>query len=218
MQLAGIVLDFDGLVLDTEWVEYASIADVFAAHGTELDLAMWKSFIGTTDHPHWTEILGAQLGREVDRDTLIAERRQASLAELEALPVQPGVVALIESAESAGLPLAVASSSPRDWVHGHLGRLGLIDRFTAVHTGDEVARTKPSPELYSLAVTSLGVAPAAAVAIEDSVNGCVAAKAAGMAVVAVPSTLTADMEFPMADLLVGSVADLDLSRLDALVG
>ncbi len=218
MQLAGIVFDFDGLVLDTEWVTYVSIAEVFTEHGTELDIELWRSFIGTTDHPHWTEILGEQLGREVDHEALAAERQRRSLADLEALLVQPGVIELIDDAEAAGLPLAIASSSPREWVRGHLERHGLLDRFTAVHTGDEVELTKPAPELYTLAVTSLGIAPATAVAIEDSVNGCVAAKAAGLAVVAVPSTLTKGRDFGMADLVVDSVADLDLSVLDALVG
>ena len=217
MHLAAIVLDFDGLILDTEWAEYESIAQIFTEHGTELDLALWKTFIGTTDHPHWTEILTDQLGRPVEREALIAERRRRNQPSLDALALQPGVADLIDAAELAGLPLAVASSSPRAWVRGHLERLGLLDRFAAVHTGDEVARTKPAPELYTLAVTSLGVSAADAVAVEDSVNGCVAAKAAGMAVVAVPSTLTLDMDFSMADLVVGSVADLDLSILDGLV-
>jgi len=68
VHLAAIVLDFDGLILDTEWAEYESIAQIFTEHGTELDLALWKTFIGTTDHPHWTEILTDQLGRPVDGD------------------------------------------------------------------------------------------------------------------------------------------------------
>ena len=180
---------------------------------------MWKSFIGTTDHPHWTEILGAQLGREVDRDD--ADRRAPT--------GQPGRARGVAGAAGGGdadrvgraRPACRSPSRRRHLATGCTvtsGGSACIDRFAAVHTGDEVARTKPSPELYSLAVTSLGVAPAAAVAIEDSVNGCVAAKAAGMAVVAVPVDPHADMDFPMADLVVGSVADLDLSRLDALVG
>jgi len=78
--LRAVVFDFDGLVLDTEWCEYATAADVFAEHGTELSLDLWKTFIGTTDHPHWTDILGEQLGRPVDRDELTRRRRAAHQA------------------------------------------------------------------------------------------------------------------------------------------
>jgi HAD superfamily hydrolase (TIGR01509 family) len=136
---------------------------------------------------------------------------------LEALPIQPGVTELMDAAERAGLPMAVASSSPEPWVRGHLERIGLLDRFVAVRTGDDVARTKPSPEVYELAVAAMGVDVERVVANEDSVTGCHAARAAGLAVVAVPSTLTVGMDFAVADLVVPSAADLDLGILDALV-
>jgi putative hydrolase of the HAD superfamily len=102
----------------------------------------------------------------------------------------------------------VASSSPADWVVGHLSDRGLLDRFDAVCTGDEVLHTKPDPALYLLACHRLGVDPADAVAVEDSVNGVRAAKAAGMVAVAVPSSLTAEMDFGPADLVVPSCAEL----------
>jgi HAD superfamily hydrolase (TIGR01509 family) len=217
VHLAGIVFDFDGLILETEWAEYESIAAVFTDHGTVLDMELWQSFLGTTDHPHWTDILGEQLGRDVDRDGLVEARQARVRPVLEALPIQPGVTELIDAAERAGLPMAVASSSPAPWVCGHLERIGLLDRFVAVRTGDDVARTKPSPEVYELAVAAMGVDLERVVAIEDSVTGCRAARAAGLAVVAVPSTLTVGMDFTVADLVVESAADLDLGILDALV-
>jgi len=84
-------------------------------------------------------------------------------------------------------------------------------------TGDEVPLTKPDPAVYLLACERLGVDPTASVAIEDSVNGVTAAKAAGMAAVAVPGTLTLGMDFAAADLVVGSCAELTPARLAALV-
>ena len=51
---AAVVFDFDGLVVDTEWVEYVTIADMFRRSGAELSFELWQGFIGTTDHPHWT--------------------------------------------------------------------------------------------------------------------------------------------------------------------
>jgi HAD superfamily hydrolase (TIGR01509 family) len=214
---AAVVFDFDGLVLDTEWCEYATVAEVFAAHGEELPLELWLGFIGTTDHPHWADILEDRLGRPIDRAAWVPARRLANRACTAGLEVLPGVLELFDALAGAGVPLAVASSSPADWVVGHLRERGLLDRFVAVCSGDEVLRTKPDPALYVLACERLGVDPAGAVAVEDSVHGVRAARAAGMAAVAVPSSLTAGMDFSDADLVVDSCAALDPAVLGRVV-
>ena len=215
---AAVVFDFDGLVMDTEWCEYITAADVFRAHGEELSLELWKTFIGSTDHPHWADILEEQLGRPIDRGEWVAHRRLANRSCTADLELLPGVQSLVDDLACAGIPLAVASSSPADWVVGHLSDRGLLDRFDAVCTGDEVLLTKPDPAIYLLACHRLDVDPAGAVAVEDSVNGVRSAKAAGMAAVAVPSSLTAGMDFGHADLVVTSCLELSpvvLARLGA---
>ena len=213
----AVVFDFDGLVLDTEWCEYETAAGVFADHGTELSLELWRTFIGSTDHPHWADILEGQLGHAVDRATLVPARHLANWACARALEVQPGVTELIVAVHGAGIPLAVASSSPAEWVVGHLSERGLLDHFAAVCTGDEVRATKPDPELYLLACRRLGVDPAGAIAVEDSVNGVAAARAAGMSVVAVPSSLTRGMDFAAADRVVSSCVELDPAVLGEVI-
>ena len=75
----SVVLDFDGLFLDTEWCEYRTVADVFTAHGTELSLDLWLTFIGTTDHPHWADVLEGQLGHAIDRPEWVPARRLAAV-------------------------------------------------------------------------------------------------------------------------------------------
>ena len=215
--LQAIVFDFDGLVIDTESAEYHSINEVFSDHGQELSFELWSSFIGTVDHPHWTEILERQLGRPVDRDQLIAARRATSRSILDELPINPGVVELLDAAREAGIRLAMASSSPRAWVEGHLHDRELLGHFEHVVTGDDVERAKPDPALYRLAVGLLGVDAATTVAIEDSVTGCLAAVAAGLSVVAVPGPMTQDMDFSVASLVVTSLSEIGLADLEALV-
>jgi beta-phosphoglucomutase-like phosphatase (HAD superfamily) len=113
-----------------------------------------------------------------------------------------GVREYIADAERLGLRLGVASSSSRVWVLGHLERLRLNVEWDAVRTRDDVARTKPAPDLYLAAVEALGVAPHKAVAFEDSLNGIAAAKAAGLLCVAVPNALTAGIDLSRADVKV----------------
>jgi len=216
-RLDAVVFDFDGLMVDTERSTYDAVDAVFAAHGETLSVELWAGFVGTTDHPHWADILEEQLGRPIDRDRWVARRRADGVARARALPLLPGVADLLDSLAVAGVRLGLASSSRGGWVEGHLDHRGLSGRFEVVCTGDEVERTKPDPALYTLACRRLGVSPAATVAVEDSLHGVAAAKAAGMVAVAVPGTFMDPGDFGAADLVVGSCADLAAEVLAGLV-
>jgi HAD superfamily hydrolase (TIGR01509 family) len=217
----AILFDFDGLILDTESSEFHSVGLIFSEHGLVLDRSEWQGIIGTADHPHWTELLEQALGRPLeDRDAVVVRHRQHHRVTVSAETVRPGVVELLDEAAGAGVPAVVVSSSPASWVVGHLERLELRDRFVDVVTRDDLdgdrTRTKPAPDLYLLAAERVGAAPAACVALEDSPHGVAAAVAAGVAVVAVPGPMTSGLDFSAADLVVASLADVDLSGLGHL--
>ncbi len=112
-----------------------------------------------------------------------------------------------------GLKLGVASSSTREWVRGHLARLGILERFDCLRCRDDVANAKPEPDLYIAVLDCLGVAAAQAVAIEDSPNGVAAAKRAGMRCVAIPNTITARLDLSQADVVLTSLAEVTLAQL-----
>jgi len=136
---------------------------------------------------------------------------------LHATGVLPGVLELLDLAHSNGTPLAVASSSTRDWVEPHLERLGLRERFAAVLTRDDVERAKPAPDLFTAAARALDVSAARTIVFEDSFNGCTAAKAAGMICVVAPNRITTIQDFAHADLVVASLGLLELETLRGLV-
>jgi HAD superfamily hydrolase (TIGR01509 family) len=215
--LKALVFDFDGLILDTEWSAFSTAAEVWEEHGAELELAVWQEIVGTADHVHWSEMLEADLGRPIDRDTVVPARQAQHHAEIEAMDLLPGVVDLIDAAVTAGLRLAVASSSPVEWVAGHLERRGLLPYFEVVVCRDHVTLTKPDPELYDAALDRLGVAPDEAVALEDSHHGTMSAAAAGIAVVAVPNRVTAGQDFAKATLVVESMTTLTIPILRDLL-
>jgi HAD superfamily hydrolase (TIGR01509 family) len=220
-EVAALIFDFDGLIVDTETCTYETTAAIFAEHGATLDLAWWHSILGTADHAHWSDLLSQRIGRPVDREAVVAQREERRLKIIQALPPCAGVVELLDAADAAGIPTAVASSSRLDWVGGHLDRLGLRHRFAEVATrddvGDEAARTKPAPDLFLVAAERLGVPPAACVVLEDSPNGVAAGRAAGMVVVAVPGPMTRALDLSAADLVAASLVDIDLVTLGELV-
>ncbi|MGE3619775.1 MAG: HAD family hydrolase [Acidimicrobiia bacterium] len=220
--LGGLVWDFDGLILDTETSAFEISAAIFADHGVDLSLTGWHVLIGTAT-AHWLDLLESALGEPLtveDRARLSLLRQDRHRAALDGVEVRPGVEALLGEAAAAGVPNVVASSSTDDWVESHLDRLGLRDHFQGVVTRDLVGsdRTKPHPDLFLAAASVLGVAARSCVVLEDSPNGVLAAHAAEMPVVAVPAGVTASLAFPAADLVVGSLAEVDLSALAALVG
>lgn len=215
MTLQGLVFDFDGLILDTEMPEFVSLRTAFAAEGAALPVEEWRSRVGATDTRHWTEWLEEILGRGIDRETARNSRLDHHHALIAEQEIRPGVVALLDGAEAASIPVAVASSSPLDWVGGHLERRGLLPRFDVVVTSDDVSRTKPAPDLYLVAVAALGVDPRWTVALEDSAHGCTAAVTAGLYCIVVPNEVTESQDFSHADRVVSSLAELEMDALAA---
>ena len=217
MELAALVFDFDGLILDTEWSEFVTVQTEFHAHGVDLELDQWRHRVGRADNPHWSTWLAEVAEGPVDIDAVRARRLEAHHARIRQEEVLPGVVDLLDAAAAAGVPAAVASSSHTSWVEPHLERVGLLERFAVIRCCDHVALGKPAPDLYLAVADALGVDPARSVALEDSQHGSTAAHAAGFVCVVAPNAVTRVPEFPDADLVVDSLADVDLAALAALV-
>ena len=215
--IRGLIFDFDGLILDTEGPVYQSWVELFQDHGAELQFDVWASIIGTSNIEHFDpfKLLEETIGQSLDRESLASLRYERELELCHAQPILPGVLDTIKRAKGMALNLGIASSSSRDWVVGHLSRLGLAHNFDVVHTSDDVERTKPDPSLYLLTLTSLGLQPGEAIVFEDSPNGVTAAKSAGIFVVAVPNDLTRRLSLAHADLELRSLADLSLDEIIA---
>ena len=124
-----------------------------------------------------------------------------------------GIRDYINEGRRLGLSIAIASSSPRDYVRAHLDRVGLGEGWDVIVCREDAPRAKPAPDLYRRAVELLHVAPEEALALEDSPNGVTAAKDAGLWVVAVPNALTAEGDLTRADCRVSTCAELSLPEL-----
>ena len=215
--IRALVFDFDGLILETETPAYQSWAEIFHEHGRQLPMDLWHGYVGSDTGFDPAGHLAALVGEGFDRDATQTRRDARKNELIAALDVMAGVRDYIADAERLGFRLGVASSSSRGWVLGHLERLGIGAHWGAVRTREDVARTKPAPDLYLATVKALGVAPRESVAFEDSTNGITAAKAAGLWCVAVPNALTAGMDLSQADVRVASLAETPLERLLAVL-
>ena len=217
-QLAAVVFDFDGIILDSETPEYESHRRVFESCGVPLSVDEWCGQIGVWAQGHdegWADQLCVRAASAPTREAYLAEKRRIFK---EVLPREPmrGIRELLEGLITSGIPTAVASTSPSRWVVPAVENLGLRSHFTTIVTGDDVSRRKPAPDVYLEASRRLGAQPEWSVAIEDSSPGIQAAKSAGMKAVAIPHWLTERHDLSAADLKVSHAGELTLERLEAL--
>jgi HAD superfamily hydrolase (TIGR01509 family) len=219
MTIRAVVFDFDGLILDTETSIFESWRRAFDEHGcAPLTIDEWAVEVGTVRGLDIIGLLEARAKRPVDIDAMQHRRREHRDDLLAAEIARPGVTAWIDDALARGFGLAIASSSEYEWVDEHLTRLELRGRFTHVACYSESLPAKPAPDTYLEACARLGVAPADALALEDSPHGIDAAHAAGLRAVAVPNPVTEQMDLSAADLVITSLAECSLAdvlaRLD----
>lgn len=210
--IQALIFDFDGLILDTELPDFECWREIYRAHGAELELATWAPCVGTVGAFDPLDDLEGRLGRALDRPVLRRELRERIDRQIETQSVLPGVMDYLAAAKRLGLKLGVASSSSREWVGGHLSRLGL-DYFDCIRCSDDVSRVKPHPDLYEAVLAALALRPEQAIAFEDSPNGVRAAKQAGVFCVAVPNAVTRTLALDGADLRIASLAEIPLERL-----
>lgn len=218
--LKALIFDFDGLIIDTELPDYESWQAVYERYGKLLPIEKWGQIVGGTGgsdfDPH--SYLEELTGQALEREEIWLSRRKQYLEQVDQQPILPGVLERMAEAEGMGIRLGLASSSPANWVHGHLKRLELLERFQIIKTADDVAKTKPDPELYRLALADLGVKADEALVFEDSPNGVLAARAAGIAAVAIPNAITAQLHFEQASLRLDSMGDYSLVELIEKLG
>ena len=218
-QLAAVVFDFDGIIMDSETSEFESHRRVFEHYGASLTTAEWCHQIGIwndAQDERWFRELCRRCSTAPDERTFLAEKHRIFDEVAPRTPMR-GVRELVAQLTAARIPAAIASSSSAAWVESAVDRIGMAKQFAAIVTGDDVARRKPAPDVYLEAARRLGIEPTRAVAIEDSAPGITAARAAGLATVAIPHWLTEGHDVSGADLRVAHAGELTPARLAALV-
>lgn len=209
-RIAALIFDFDGLIVDSETPGFRAWSEVYAAHGCPLPFDKYSACIGTIGGFDLHGYLEAQTGRSFDRTDLERACTSRWLELMHDQPLLPGIASCVTSAKKRGLGLAIASSSTQKWVTRNLKKFGLLDYFDAVCTSDYVGSVKPDPALYLLALDRLGVTAGEAIAFEDSPNGILAAKRAGLFCIAIPNPLTKDLPLELADRRLSSLEEFDL--------
>ena len=213
--IRAVVLDMDGLLIDTEPVWRSAEKEVFADLGIELTEADLLDSTGV----RIDELAAVRLPLDGPGPAEVADRITNQVVDYvkragEPMPGVPEAIALFGRSD---LRLAIASSSPERLIDAVCTRLRLVDIDVRCSALDE-AHGKPAPDVYLAAARRLGLSPARCLALEDSPSGVVAAKDAGMTCVAVPDPLlTGDPRYRRADLVLSSLTELTEPQLRSLM-
>jgi HAD superfamily hydrolase (TIGR01509 family) len=211
-----VIFDMDGVLIDSEPLAMEAMRRVMARHGVPYTEADNEEFLGRTT-PDACRTLQARHGLRASVDELARHYLDVRIAlTRERPPILPGVPEVLVRVREAGYRLALASSAEPEAVAATVEVLRLGPLLEAVVSGDQVPRGKPAPDIFLEAARRLGAAPDRCLVVEDTRNGLLAAKAAGMRCVVVPCGMTSAQDFTEADARL--LALPELLTLDLLPG
>jgi HAD superfamily hydrolase (TIGR01509 family) len=208
VKVEAVIFDMDGVLVDSEPFGFEALRRVMARYGLGYSEEENAEFLGRTTLES-CRILKARHALPDAAEALADLYIEEMLEQIGSGPIpMPGVPDVLERVRASGYRLALASSAELRVIHANLTALALAQLFDIVVSGTQVARGKPAPDVFIAAAERLAVPPAGCLVIEDSRNGLLAAKAAGMRCAVVPCAHTRHQDFREADHRLGALPDL----------
>ena len=207
-RIDAVIFDMDGVLVDSEPFGLEAMRRVMARHGVVYTESENEQFLGVTTGES-CRILKARHRLAAEERDLAQQYLEHLLALIRERPrPMPGVPDVLARLRDAGYRLALASSAEPEVIAANVASIALAPFFEAMVSGAEVARGKPAPDVFVETARRLGLVPAACLVVEDSRNGLLAAKAAGMRCAVVPCAATRHQDFSEADHRLRALADL----------
>lgn len=212
-----VIFDMDGVLVDSEYTFLETKTDMLKTAGFPKDVSYQYQFMGTTFEVMWT-IMKEELGLPESISFYINdmnERREVMIAR-DGIRAIKGAQDLVKRLFEAGFKLAVASSSPKHEIVRAMTELGLVNYFEVLVSGEEVAHSKPAPDVFLAAAERLGVSAQDAIIIEDTKNGSLAARRAGAYVIGFENPNYPAQDLSNADIIVTDYQELTIEKLQNL--
>jgi HAD superfamily hydrolase (TIGR01509 family) len=208
--IKAVIFDLDGVIVNSEPIYKKTDMRILESLNITMPPEEYNTWMGTAGDEMFA-MLKEQYGFSQTVEELLELQLNYMLDEFRSGTFGPfeGVVELVKALrEETNVTLAVASSSPLVYIREILDRLGILDHFRLILSGESIPRTKPAPDIYIECTKRLSVDPMECIVIEDSKNGITAAKGAGMRCIAFYSSKGRNQESDLADRVFECMEDI----------
>ena len=208
--IKAVIFDMDGVIIDSEPIHSRVKMDTFAHFGMPFNEEDLVHYMGRTSEAIFKETLAKYERTDIQPKDMAAYKHAHYLEILESGEIAPveGSVELIKFLHEAGIPLALATSSNVRVMNTVLDSFGIRPYFSSILSGGELPESKPDPAIYLISAERLGIDPADCLVIEDTANGILAAKRAGMYCVAYRNPNSGKQDLSKADEIVDSLLEV----------
>ncbi|MFZ0489613.1 MAG: HAD family phosphatase [Salegentibacter sp.] len=204
-----IIFDMDGVLVDSEPLHKELEQQLFKELDLQITPAYYNQLVGTSPRQMWERIT-SDFELQIPVDELLQREKELKLSEIRKLSLQlnKGVEALLKDLKKNEFRLSVGSSSPKKIIELFLEKTGISHLFDHAVSSEEVTHGKPAPDIFLRIASLYEIAPEGLVVVEDSRNGVVAAKAAGMRCIGYVNANSGEQDLSQADLLVERFEEL----------
>lgn len=205
-----IIFDMDGVLVNSEPIHFECEKRTFKSLSIDVDSTQQEVYVGMSQIEMWRSIK-IKYGVNLSIEELISlhyESLYKAFLQNETLRPIDGVDNLINMAKNCNFKLAVASSSPKKLIEIILKKIGLINDFNIIVSGEEVRKGKPHPDIFLKTCKDMGVSPKSAIVIEDSRNGVLAAKSGGITCVGYHNPCSGKQDLSEADICISNYKEI----------
>lgn len=209
--IKAFIFDMDGVIIDSEPIHTRVKRDTFRHFGMDFAEEDFSRYMGGTSGLIFRDALERSGRRDIRLEDLVEYKHSHYLEILQSGGIEPveGAKELIMRLHAKGLPLGLATSSWPRVMNTVLDVFGIRQYFSSIISGGELPESKPDPAIYLLSAERLGVRPGECCVLEDTTNGLLAARGAGMRAIAFRNPNSGQQDLSLADAVVDSLADVE---------
>ena len=207
--MKAVIFDMDGVIIDSEPIHFETDMETMKYLGCNISIEELEKYVGTTN-----EYMIADIKKNYNIKKSVEEiinykvemvKNKVIQSDLE--PIE-GIRELLIYLKKKNIPAAIASSSPKDFINVVVSKFKLQEYFKYIVSGEEVESGKPAPDVYIETAKKLGISPKECIVVEDSKNGVIAAKAAGMKCIGFQNINSGNQDLSKADIIVNSIGEI----------
>jgi HAD superfamily hydrolase (TIGR01509 family) len=212
--IKAVIFDMDGVIIDSEPLHAIADNQILKDSGITAPDGYFDRFAGWTNQSMWDEIMkDYKLPISLEKiSELQLPLKIKLLREGDYSPI-PGIIELMETIQGLNLPMAIASSSPVQFIEAVIEKLGLRKYIRYWLSGEDVINSKPAPDIFLKVAEVLNVDPGECLVIEDSASGVAAAKRAGMKCIGYQNINSGNQDLSDADLIVDNIERIKIRSL-----